>query len=55
MTGPRRADLIAAQLSGKPAPAAPVAPVGQTAPVDDSTREVIDELFDRIRGICSGC
>lgn len=54
MTGPRRADLIAAQLSGKPLPAAPVAPAGQTAPVDDSTREVIDELFDRIRGICSG-
>lgn len=54
MTGPRRADLIAAQLSGKPLPAAPVAPAGQTAPVDDATREVIDELFDRIRGICSG-
>lgn len=51
MTGPRRADLIAAQLSGK---AQPVAVSGQVAPVDDATRAVVDDLFDRIRGICSG-
>lgn len=52
MTGPTRADLIARQLSGKPMPA--VAPAGQTIHVDDATRAVVDELFDRIRGICSG-
>lgn len=52
MTGPTRADLIARQLSGKPMQAA--VPVGQTIQVDDATRAVVDELFDRIRGICSG-
>lgn len=51
MTGLRRADLIAAQLSGKPQP---IKPSSESVHVDDSTREVIDELFDRVRGICSG-
>lgn len=53
MSQPRRADLIAANLRAAPAPAQP-APGANVVPVDDFARQVMDDLFDRIRGICSG-
>ncbi|MCJ1887404.1 replication P family protein [Pseudomonas sp. LA21] len=52
MTGPTRADLVAARL--KPGMSMPVQAGGNVMPVDQVAREVMDDLFDRIRGICSG-
>lgn len=51
MSQAKRADLIAANLRAAPAP---VQVAQNVIPVDDFARGVMDDLFDRIRGICSG-
>lgn len=53
MTGPTRADLVAARLRSGGMPI-PVQAAASVISVDDVARQVMDELFDRIRGICSG-